>query len=101
MRLPIAECWIREPDAIPAGAQPFALAPTRERAVDGDEPVGVSIRERVEQDSVDDAVDGGRGADPEREGADGERGVERTATQRARRVADVVEGGLHGSSGQG
>ena len=50
-------------------------AERRERAGDEDQPLGLGIRQRLEQHAVDDAEDGGVGADAERERQDRDRGV--------------------------
>ena len=57
---------------------------------DPDKPIGTGIRQRAEQHGMDDAEDGGVGADAEREGADDDRGEPRRAQERARRESGVL-----------
>jgi hypothetical protein len=57
---------------------------------DSDKPIRTGIGQRTEQDSMDDAEDGGVGADAEREGADDDRGEARCAPERAHRESGVL-----------
>ena len=54
------------------------------------EPLRMRIRQRLEQHAVDDAEDGGVGADAERERQDRDRGVARALGQGAEGVAHVL-----------
>jgi hypothetical protein len=77
----------RDPEAIEA--QP------RKRAGDELQPLRPGVRQRLEHDAVDDAEDGGVGADPERERQDGHRHVPGTPAQGPEGIPDVVRQGLH------
>ena len=60
--------------------------------LDGDpnKAISTGIRQRSEQHGMDDAEDGGVGADAEREGAHHDRGEPRRAHERARRESRVL-----------
>ena len=62
----------------------------RIRAGDADEARRIGIRERREEDAVHEAVDGGVGADPERQGEHGHGRERRAAPQHARAEAQVL-----------
>ena len=57
---------------------------------DPNKAIGTGIRQRSEQHGMDDAEDGGVGADAEREGAHDDRGEPRRAQERARRESRVL-----------
>ena len=59
------------------------------------QPIGARIGQRLQHDAVDDAEDGGVGADAERQRQDGDGGVGRALEQGAEDVAHV---GYHISS---
>jgi len=61
------------------------------------QPVRIGIGERPEEQRVDDAEDGGVGADAERERGNGDEGESRRADQEARRVAEVLDEVSHSS----
>ena len=56
---------------------------------------GVRIRQRLQQQRVDDAEDRGVGADPDAERRDDDEGQPRASSQRAHGVANVLEKGGH------
>ena len=58
----------------------------------GDEPVGVRVRKRRQEHRIDNAEDGGVGADAEREREDGREGEGGSATKAAQRVRHIAEG---------
>ena len=69
---------------------------TRERSAriaepDECQPVGVAIRQRLDQHRVDDAEDGGVGADAEREGEKNDRGEATRLADAAPRVAKIEQ----------
>src|SRR5918994_6636738 len=57
---------------------------------DSDKPIRTGIGQRTKQDSMDDAEDGGVGADAERECADDDGGEPRCAQERAYRESGVL-----------
>jgi hypothetical protein len=57
---------------------------------DGDEPLGRFVRQRPQQNSIDDAEDSGVGADAERERDEHSRGEPRRVAQHADAVAQVL-----------
>src|SRR6185436_13915378 len=57
---------------------------------DPDKPISTGIRQRSEQHGMDDAEDGGVGADAKREGADDDRREPRCAQERAHRESGVL-----------
>jgi hypothetical protein len=63
----------------------------RQRLVDGDEPVGVRVRERAQQHRVDDREDGRVAAYSEGECQHGDGREARLAPQHAERVPDVFD----------
>ena len=72
----------------------FRSPPIARIELDGesDKPIRTGIRQRAEQHGMDDAEDGGVGADAEREGADDDRGEPRRAQERAHRELGVLPG---------
>jgi len=79
--LQVLPLGLRDADVVRAHA--------REVVLHGDELLGVGEGERVEQRRVDDAEDGGRGADAERDGQDGDGREARRLAQEPRGKADV------------
>ncbi len=57
---------------------------------DADESIGLGIRQRLQQHGVDNAQDGGGGADAERERQHGSEGESRRASQPADRVGHIA-----------
>ena len=57
---------------------------------DPDKPISTGKRQRAQQHGMDDAEDGGVGADAEREGADDDRGEPRCAQEGAHRESGVL-----------
>ncbi len=70
----------------------FDAAPILWIELDGDpnKAIRTGIRQRAEQHGMDDAEDGGVGADAERERADDDSGEPRRAHERARRESGVL-----------
>ncbi len=60
-----------------------------------DDALGVRIRERLEEHSVDDAEDGGAGADAEREGEYGDDGEARRFREHSQAILQVLKQRLH------
>jgi len=58
---------------------------------------GVNVRKWIEEDALDDAKDGCRGADAEREVEDGEERKGRAVGQPSKAIADVLPDCLHTS----
>ena len=61
-----------------------------------DEPAGVVVRERTEQDRIDDRENCGVGTDPQGQGENRDDGKCRRFEQGPKRVAQVLPEGLHG-----
>jgi hypothetical protein len=57
--------------------------------------MGLFVRERAQEDGVDDAEDGGVGTDSERQGNHGNGREAGSPDPRPERVANVLEGLLH------
>jgi hypothetical protein len=55
------------------------------------EAIAVLVGQRFQQDPVDDAEDGGVGADAQTEGGDGQRRIARSLHKRSRAVANVLK----------
>ena len=68
---------------------------------DPHEALGVVERERTEQESVDDAENGGAGADAESDDKDGEGGESGIAAQGAEGIAQVLQEAVGGGQGHG
>ncbi len=60
------------------------------------QPIGIGIRQGLQQDPVDDAEDRGIGADSDGERRDDDEGRNRAAPQHAQGVAEILEQGVHG-----
>ena len=63
--------------------------------VGDDDAIRVGVWKRAQQDAVDHAVNGGRGADPESQRDDSHREETGAAEQRARDVTDVADKRFH------
>ena len=59
------------------------------------QPIGIGIRQGLQQDPVDDAEDRGIGADSDGERRDDDEGRDRAAPQHAQGVAEILEQGVH------
>ena len=59
--------------------------------LDGDKALGIGVGKRAQQHAVDDAEDGGVGADAERESEYGDDGESRRFSQHSQRVAKIAE----------
>jgi hypothetical protein len=57
---------------------------------ESDQAIGIAVCQRVQQDGVDYAKDGGVGADPQGQGEDGQECEARRAQQSADTVAEVL-----------
>ena len=66
-----------------------------------DEPIGAGVRQRLQQDAVDDAEDGRVAADPERQRDDRDQRKSRSARERANGGADVLHRCWSGSERPG
>jgi hypothetical protein len=60
----------------------------------GHEPLGVGVRKRIQQQSVDDTEHGGRHADAQREGRDDDSGKAGSLAQNAQTVPQVGAQGI-------
>ena len=65
----------------------------RVRLPEHHQPLRLRERQRLEQQGVDDAEDGGIGADAERQGDDGDRGESWARLQHADGVPDILHDG--------
>ena len=65
-----------------------------------DQPVALRKWQRLQHDGVDDAEDGGRRADAERQREHGHGGEARLLTEQPQGVSQVVSGASHGGSAQ-
>ena len=74
-----------------AGVARDAFVPLRIEEMNDREAIGVAIREGIDEDGVDDAEDGGGGADAECEGEDGGGGEGGAFAEFAEGVAEVGE----------
>ena len=72
----------------------------RIRVPDEHQPIGVGVRQRLEQGLVNEAEDGGVRANPERQRQDGDDGEDGLLPERPKRVADVLHGCLDGAARQ-
>ena len=70
-----------------------------EAGIEDGEAVGVGVGERAQENGVDEAEDGGVGADADGQGKDGEGGEGGAATQLAEGVAEILGEGFEGGSG--
>jgi hypothetical protein len=64
------------------------------------QPIGVLVGQRLERDGVNDAIDGGVGADAERQRGNGDEGEHRRAPQGPRRLFQIVKKHSHVFSGR-
>jgi hypothetical protein len=83
--LPVKEVGIADGGAVHAGIL----------LVDGDEPAGIWVGQRIEDDSVDDGEERGIGADAEGQGEDGDGGEAGGFEEHAQGVTQVLEKNGH------
>ena len=72
-------------------------AETRRGVPDPDQAVRLRVRQRLQEHAADDAEDGGVGADPDRQGDDGDGGEQRCASEAADGVAELAGDRAHGT----
>ncbi len=86
---------LRELDELRCGHPELIEPELRKLARDENQPLRRRIRQRLQDDAVDDAEDGGIGANSQGQRQDRDRGITRALAQAAKRIREVLS---HGSS---
>ena len=91
-------CAVAQVDVVRIGEGQIVDVALAQVHAGDDQLAGIAIRERLEQDRIGDAEDGGAGADAERDGKNGGQCVARTPGENARSDSDIFP--CHGATSE-